>query len=82
VRYKQTAIGAAWAVVRPLLTMLVFTVIFGRVARLPSDGTAPYPLMVFAGGTAWRRAGKSWRCRDLCCCASLPLSAQACGSLR
>src|ERR1700693_5146299 len=48
VRYKQTAIGAAWAVIRPFLTMVVFTVIFGRIAKLPSDGSAPYPLMVFA----------------------------------
>jgi homopolymeric O-antigen transport system permease protein len=49
VRYKQTVIGVAWAVIRPLLTMVVFTVIFGRIAKLPSDGSAPYPLMVFAG---------------------------------
>jgi lipopolysaccharide transport system permease protein len=53
VRYKQTVIGAAWAVIRPFLTMLVFTVVFGRIAKLPSDGTAPYPLMVFAGMLPW-----------------------------
>src|SRR5436305_7266395 len=53
VRYKQTVIGAAWAVIRPLLTMIVFTVIFGRIARLPSEGSAPYPLMVFAGMLPW-----------------------------
>jgi lipopolysaccharide transport system permease protein len=53
VRYKQTVIGAAWAVVRPLLTMLIFTVMFGRLAKLPSDGTAPYPVMVFAGMLPW-----------------------------
>src|SRR5260370_6665959 len=53
VRYKQTVIGAAWAVIRPFITMLVFTVIFGRIAKLPSDGTAPYPLMVFAGMLPW-----------------------------
>src|SRR3979411_2052316 len=53
VRYKQTAIGAAWALIRPLLTMVVFTVIFGRIAKLPSDGSAPYPLMVFAGMLPW-----------------------------
>ena len=47
VRYKQTIIGAAWAVLRPFLTMVVFTVIFGRVAGLPSDGKAPYALLVF-----------------------------------
>src|SRR5690348_2373027 len=53
VRYKQTVIGAAWAVIRPFLTMLVFTVVFGRIAKLPSDGTAPYPLLVFAGMLPW-----------------------------
>ena len=53
VRYKQTVIGIAWAVIRPFLTMLVFTVIFGRVAKLPSDGDAPYALMVFAGMLPW-----------------------------
>jgi lipopolysaccharide transport system permease protein len=53
VRYKQTVIGVAWAVIRPLLTMTVFTVIFGRIAKLPSDGSAPYPLMVFAGMLPW-----------------------------
>src|SRR6476661_4990973 len=53
VRYKQTIIGVAWAVIRPVLTMLVFTVIFGRIAKLPSDGTAPYALMVFAGMLPW-----------------------------
>src|ERR1700757_1394619 len=53
VRYKQTVIGAAWAVIRPLLTMVVFTVIFGRIAKLPSDGSGPYPLMVFAGMLPW-----------------------------
>jgi lipopolysaccharide transport system permease protein len=49
VRYKQTVIGAAWALIRPFLTMVVFTVLFGKLANLPSDGTAPYALMVFAG---------------------------------
>ena len=53
VRYKQTVVGVAWAVVRPLLTMLIFTVIFSRVARLPSEGTAPYAIMVFAGMLPW-----------------------------
>jgi lipopolysaccharide transport system permease protein len=53
VRYKQTAIGLAWALIRPFLTMLVFTIIFGRIARLPSDGGAPYALMVFAGMLPW-----------------------------
>jgi lipopolysaccharide transport system permease protein len=53
IRYKQTAIGIAWAVVRPLLTMLIFTVVFGRLAHLPSDGAVPYPIMVFAGMLPW-----------------------------
>jgi lipopolysaccharide transport system permease protein len=53
VRYKQTVIGAAWAVIRPFITMIVFTIIFGRIAKLPSDGTAPYALMVFAGMLPW-----------------------------
>jgi lipopolysaccharide transport system permease protein len=53
VRYKQTVIGAAWAVVRPFLTMVVFTIVFGRLANLPSEGTAPYPLLVFAGMLPW-----------------------------
>jgi lipopolysaccharide transport system permease protein len=53
VRYKQTVIGVAWAVTRPLLTMIVLTVIFGRIAKLPSDDSAPYPLMVFAGMLPW-----------------------------
>jgi lipopolysaccharide transport system permease protein len=53
VRYKQTVIGIAWALVRPLVTMVIFTLLFGRIAKLPSDGTAPYPLMVFAGMLPW-----------------------------
>src|SRR5262245_64842152 len=53
VRYKQTVIGAAWALIRPFLTMVVFTLIFGKLAKLPSDGTAPYALMVFAGMLPW-----------------------------
>jgi hypothetical protein len=53
VRYKQTVIGVAWAIIRPFLTMIVFTIIFGKLARLPSDGTAPYSLMVFAGMLPW-----------------------------
>jgi lipopolysaccharide transport system permease protein len=53
VRYKQTVIGIAWAVVRPLLTVAIFTLVFSRVAKLPSDGAAPYALMVFAGMIPW-----------------------------
>src|SRR5215813_1607549 len=53
VRYKQTVIGVVWALIRPLLAVSVFTIIFGRIAGLPSDGSAPYPLMVFAGMLPW-----------------------------
>ncbi len=54
VRYKQTVFGVAWALIRPFLIMVVFTVIFGRVAKLPSEGNAPYALMVFAGMLPWQ----------------------------
>jgi lipopolysaccharide transport system permease protein len=53
VRYKQTVMGILWAVIRPFLTMIIFTVIFGRIAKLPSEGAAPYALMVFAGLLPW-----------------------------
>jgi lipopolysaccharide transport system permease protein len=53
VRYKQTVIGIVWAVLRPVLTMIVFTVVFGRIAGLPSDGATPYPLLVFAAMLPW-----------------------------
>jgi len=53
VRYKQTVIGVAWALIRPFLVMVIFTVIFGKVAGLPSDGTTPYALMVFVGMLPW-----------------------------
>lgn len=54
VRYKQTIIGVLWAFVRPLLTMIVFTVVFGKVAGMKSEGTAPYAIMVFAGLLPWQ----------------------------
>lgn len=53
VRYKQTVIGISWSVLRPLLTMLVFTVVFGRLAKLPSHGV-PYPVMVFVAMLPWQ----------------------------
>jgi lipopolysaccharide transport system permease protein len=53
IRYKQTAIGAVWAIIRPFLTMLVFTVVFGKVAKLAADGSTPYALMVFVGLLPW-----------------------------
>lgn len=52
-RYKQTVIGVAWALIRPFLIMVVFTVIFGKLAKLPSEG-APYPIMVFAAMLPWQ----------------------------
>lgn len=54
VRYKQTAIGIAWALIRPFLTMVVFTVVFGNLAKLPSEGNAPYPILVFAAMLPWQ----------------------------
>lgn len=54
VRYKQTAAGAAWAVVQPLLSMIIMTIIFGKVAGLPSEGNAPYAIMVFAAILPWQ----------------------------
>jgi len=53
VRYKQTIIGVAWSVLRPVLTMVVFTIVFGRLAQMPSDG-APYPILVFAAMLPWQ----------------------------
>lgn len=53
VRYKQTVVGVAWSVIRPLLAMSIFTIVFGRIAKLPS-GDAPYPIMVFAAMLPWQ----------------------------
>ncbi len=53
VRYKQTVIGIAWAFIRPFMTMVVFTIVFGKLAKLPSDGDVPYPILVFAGMLPW-----------------------------
>jgi lipopolysaccharide transport system permease protein len=52
VRYKQTMLGVAWALIQPLVTMIMFSVIFGRLARMPSDGV-PYPLFLYAGLIPW-----------------------------
>jgi len=52
VRYKQTALGAAWAIIQPLLTMLVFSLFFGRLAKMPSDNV-PYPIFTFAALAPW-----------------------------
>lgn len=54
VRYKQTVIGLAWVLIQPLATMVVFTIIFGTIAKLPSVGEAPYALMVYAGLLPWQ----------------------------
>lgn len=53
VRYKQTAIGIVWALIRPFLTMIVFTIVFGRLAKLPSGGV-PYSILVFAAMLPWQ----------------------------
>ncbi len=53
VRYKQTAIGIAWSIIRPLVTMVIFTIIFGKLAKLP-DGGVPYVLLVCAGMLPWQ----------------------------
>lgn len=54
VRYKQTAIGIAWALIRPFLTMVVFTVVFGQLANLQAKQSVPYPILVFAGMLPWQ----------------------------
>jgi lipopolysaccharide transport system permease protein len=54
VRYKQTAIGIAWALIRPFLTMVVFTVVFGQLANLQARSSIPYPILVFAGMLPWQ----------------------------
>ncbi len=52
VRYKQTVLGFSWAIIQPLTTMVVFTLLFGKLAKIPSDGV-PYPVFVFSGLLAW-----------------------------
>ncbi|MEJ7610948.1 MAG: ABC transporter permease [Ferruginibacter sp.] len=54
VRYKQTVIGVLWSIIRPLLTMIVFTIIFSRIAKLPTDGAAPYAMLVYAAMLPWQ----------------------------
>src|SRR5579862_908577 len=53
VRYKQTALGAAWAILQPVMTMVVFSVFFGRLAKIPSDGV-PYPVFAFTALLPWQ----------------------------
>jgi lipopolysaccharide transport system permease protein len=54
IRYKQTVLGCGWVLLKPLLTMLVFTVLFGRIAHFPSEGHSPYPILVFSGLLPWQ----------------------------
>jgi len=54
VRYKQTEIGILWALIRPFLTMVVFSIVFGKLAGLETEGDAPYPIMVFAAMLPWQ----------------------------
>ncbi|HUS00533.1 MAG TPA: ABC transporter permease [Chitinophagaceae bacterium] len=54
VRYKQTVIGAAWSIIRPLLTTIIFTFVFSRIAKMENPSAAPYALMVFAGMLPWQ----------------------------
>jgi lipopolysaccharide transport system permease protein len=54
VRYKQTFIGLTWALIQPLLTMIVFTIVFGKLAKLPSEGAVPYALLVYSGLLPWQ----------------------------
>ena len=53
VRYKQTVVGVAWSVIRPFLTMVVLTIVFGAFGKMP-DGGVPYPILVFCGMLPWQ----------------------------
>ncbi|MDA8019805.1 MAG: ABC transporter permease [Thermoanaerobaculia bacterium] len=53
-RYKQTALGLAWTIVHPVISMIVLTVVFGRLAKMPAEGDVPYPLLVFSGLLGWQ----------------------------
>ena len=61
-RYKQTVAGAAWALIQPFLSMVIMTVIFGKIAGLPSEGGAPYPIMVFAAMLPWQFFSNALSC--------------------
>jgi lipopolysaccharide transport system permease protein len=54
VRYKQTTLGVLWAIIRPLLTMIIFTFVFRNLAKMPATGNAPYAIIVFAGLLPWQ----------------------------
>src|ERR1700744_6777781 len=53
VRYKQTVVGVSWSLIRPLLTMAILTLVFGKLGKMPSGGV-PYPLLVFCGMLPWQ----------------------------
>src|SRR5438094_8059580 len=59
VRYKQTVVGVAWSLIRPFLTMIVFTIIFGKLAKMPAEGV-PYPILVFAAMLPWQLFANSF----------------------
>ena len=75
VRYKQTALGAAWAVLQPLAATLVFTVVFGRLAKVPSDGV-PYTPFALAGMVAWTYFSTSLTACSLCLVSNVNLVAK------
>ena len=54
VRYKQTVIGALWSIIRPLLTMIIFTIVFSKIAKFPTEGAAPYAILVYAAMLPWQ----------------------------
>lgn len=54
VRYKQTVIGAAWSILRPFLTMVIFTIVFSKIAKLPTEGSAPYAILVYSAMLPWQ----------------------------
>src|SRR5882672_6884248 len=60
VRYKQTVIGVAWALIRPLASIGIFTVLFGTIARLPSESDVPYPILVCCGMLPWQLFSNSF----------------------
>lgn len=65
VRYKQTAIGVAWAIFQPFMTMVVFTIFFGKLAKIPSDGI-PYPIFVYVGLLLWQFFSSSLSATSSC----------------
>jgi lipopolysaccharide transport system permease protein len=54
VRYKQTVIGLSWSLLRPFLTMVIMTIVFGKLAKMPTDGNVPYPILVYAAMLPWQ----------------------------